>query len=161
MQHDFNVIWKALDKKQKLNPDYLVAYASHLIHTGKSKIAEELLIKGFNAQSNEAVLALYMQLDITTEQKLQQLEKWLRKQTATTELFNALAQLCLTLEQWNKAKTYLNDSITLHPTSLAYLLLGQAQEHLDEPSEDVNASYKAGLELSINKTALNTAANTG
>jgi len=158
-QLELNVIWKALDKKQKLNPDYLIAYTSQLIRTANNGAAEELLIKGLSAQANIALLDLYMQLDIPTDKKQQQLEKWLRKQPTSPELLNALAQLCLDQEQWSRAKTYLEDSLSLQPTSFAYLLLGQAQEHLSDSNNEANASYKMGLELSIKTKALNTAAN--
>jgi len=158
-QLELNVIWKALDKKQKLNPDYLIAYTSQLIRTANNGAAEELLTKGLSAQANIALLDLYMQLDIPTDKKQQQLEKWLRKQPTSPELLNALAQLCLDQEQWSRAKTYLEDSLSLQPTSFAYLLLGQAQEHLSDSNNEANASYKMGLELSIKTKALNTAAN--
>lgn len=158
-QLERSVIWKALNKKQKLNPDYLAAYAPQLIKTGNIEAAEELLIKGLNAQSNVSLLTLYMQLVIPADKKQQQLEKWLRKQTTSPDLLNGLAQLCLDQEQWSKAKTYLEDSISLQPTSLAYLLLGQTHEHLSDSNNEANASYKTGLELSINTTALNTTPN--
>jgi len=155
-QHDLKSIWKVLNKKQTLNPSYLNAYASQLINTGKTGVAEELLIKGLNAQFDASLLALYMQLDIAIKKRMLQLEKWLRKQTTTPELLNAIAQLCLEQSQWSKAKGYIKDSLALQPTSLAYLLLGQAQEQQGDSADDVNASYKAGLKLSMNTTALNT-----
>lgn len=159
-QHDLDLIWKSLDKKQKLNPDYLTAYVYHLIRTGDNENAEKWLIKGLGTQSNTGLLALYMQLNIAADKKQQQLEKWLRKQASSAELLNALAQLCLEQEKWSTAKTYLESSIALQPTGLAYLLLGQAHEHLSDSSDEANINYKAGLELSINTTALSTTSNT-
>ena len=154
-QKDLNTVWKSLDRKQKLNPDYLIPYVSQLIHKGESKVAEELLIKGLNAQVTEALLNLYVQLNIAPDKKLQQLDKCLRKQAASPELLNTLAQLCLEQEQWEKAKTYLDNSIALQPTSLAYLLLGQTYEQFGESTDTANACYKTGLELSVNKKVLN------
>ena len=154
-QKDLNTVWKSLDRKQKLNPEYLIPYVSQLIHKGESKVAEELLIKGLNAQVTEALLNLYVQLNIAPDKKLQQLDKCLRKQAASPELLNTLAQLCLEQEQWEKAKTYLDDSIALQPTSLAYLLLGQTYEQFGESTDTANACYKTGLELSVNKKVLN------
>jgi len=159
-QLELKSIWKELNKKQTLNPSYLNAYASELINTGKTELAEELLIKGLNAQLDATLLALYIQLDIALEKKQLQLEKWRRKQTSTPELLNALAQLCLQQKQWSKAKSYIEDSIALQPTSLAYLLLAQAQEQQGDSANEVNASYKAGLKLSMHTTALKTVAPT-
>ena len=159
-QLTLSMIWKALDKKQKLNPRYLIAYTSQLIRTGDNATAEELLIKGLNAQANPDLLARYMQLTIPAEKKQQQLEKWLRKHGASSEFFNALAQLCIEQEHWSKAKSYLDDSISLQPSSLAYLLLGQVQEQLGDPNNEASAHYKTGLELSIHANKLNLAPST-
>ena len=157
-QHDINTVWNSLDRKQKSDPDYLIPYVSHLIQKGDDKLAEKILLKELNTQTNEALLSLYIQLNISSDRKLQQLEKWRNKQTNSTELLNTLAHLCLEQQRWGKAKSYLDDSIALHPTGLAYLLLGQTYEQLGEPSELINASYKTGLELSVNKKAINAAA---
>ncbi|KXJ47923.1 MAG: heme biosynthesis protein HemY [Cycloclasticus sp. Phe_18] len=157
-QHDINTVWNSLDRKQKSDPDYLIPYVSYLIQKGEDKLAEKILLKELNTQTNEALLSLYIQLNISSDKKLQQLEKWRNKQTNSTELLNTLAHLCLEQQQWGKAKSYLDDSIALHPTGLAYLLLGQTYEQLGEPSELINASYKTGLELSVNKKAINAAA---
>ncbi len=157
-QHDINTVWNSLDRKQKSDPDYLTPYVSYLIQKGEDKLAEKILLKELNTQTNEALLSLYIQLNISSDKKLQQLEKWRNKQTNSTELLNTLAHLCLEQQQWGKAKSYLDDSIALHPTGLAYLLLGQTYEQLGEPSELINASYKTGLELSVNKKAINAAA---
>jgi len=153
-QHDLNAVWNSLDKKQKSNPDYLIPYVSQLIQKGEDKLAEKILINGLNVQTNEALLSLYTQLNTSSDKKLQQLEKWLNKQTNSPELLNTLAQLCLEQKQWGRAKSYLDDSIALQPTSFAYLLLGQTYEQLGEPIDITNANYKTGLKLSVNKKAI-------
>ena len=153
-QHDLNAVWNSLDKKQKSNPDYLIPYVSQLIQKGEDKLAEKILINGLNVQTNEALLSLYIQLNISSDKKLQQLEKWRNKQTNSPELLNTLAQLCLEQKQWGRAKSYLDDSIALQPTSFAYLLLGQTYEQLGEPIDITNANYKTGLKLSVNKKAI-------
>jgi HemY protein len=104
-QQELDSIWKKLDKKQKLNPDYLTAYTHYLINLGKSQIAEDLLLKALGAQQNNSLLALYSQLNIDANKKIKQLEKWLKNQNTNTELLNTLAQLCLEQELWEKAKT--------------------------------------------------------
>lgn len=149
-----SVIWKTLDKGQKLNPSYLLAYATNLVSNGKNQMAEELLLKGLKNQHNDALLELYSQLSINANKKIQQLDKWLKNQPNNTTLLNTIATLCLQQERWEQAKTYLGKSIATHPTSLAYLLLGKAHEQLGDSADEANACYKNGLELSLNKQAI-------
>lgn len=151
---ELNNIWKTLDKTQKLKPDYLVAYATYLIKTGKSQIAEELILKGLKNQQTEALLSLYSQLNIDINKKIHQLEKWLKGQETRTTLLNTIAKLCLQQKLWGKSKTYLDKSISIQATSLAYLLLGEAHEQLDDSTEEANAFYKIGLKLSLNGQAI-------
>ncbi|MEO1889946.1 MAG: heme biosynthesis HemY N-terminal domain-containing protein [Cycloclasticus sp.] len=147
-------IWKTLDKTQKLNADYLAAYTAYLIKTGKSQIAEELILKGLKNQQTDALLNLYSQLNIDINKKIHQLEKWLKSQETRPTLLNTLAKLCLQQKLWGKAKTYLDKSLSIQATSQAYLLLGEAHEQLDDDKNDANAFYKMGLELSLNGHAI-------
>lgn len=153
-QHDLKVIWKSLDKNQRLNADYLAAYAAQLVSSGKVHIAEDLLIKALNTQINTVLLSLYSQLNISIDKKTKQLNKWLRKHATSPELLNTIAEVYMKQEQWSKAKTYLDDSISIAPSSFAYLLLGKVHEQLGESTDAANSSYKAGLELTFNTTEI-------
>jgi len=149
-QQDLKSVWKSLDKNQRLNPNYLSVYASQLMNTGQGNIAESLLAKALNTQADARLLALYSQLNIPSDKKTKQLEKWLRKYSTNTDLLNTIAELHIQQEQWSEAKTCLNNSISVTPTSLAYLLLGKLYEQQGDATDEANANYKAGLELSLN-----------
>jgi len=151
---DLKTVWKSLNKSQRLNPTYLFAYASKLMNSGKGDIAESLLVKGLNTQTDARLLTLYSQLNMPNDKKIKQLEKWLRKHTTSAELLNTVAELHIQKEQWSEAKNYLESSISLTPTSLAYLLLGKLNEQQGDATDEANANYKAGLELSLNTTSV-------
>jgi len=151
---DLKAVWKSLNKSQRLHPTYLFAYASQLINSGKGDIAESLLVKGLSTQTDARLLALYSQLNIPSDKKIKQLEKWLRKHTTSAELLNTIAELHIQKEQWSEAKTYLENSISVTPTSLAYLLLGKLNEQQGDATDEANANYKAGLELSLNTNSV-------
>lgn len=146
-KQDISTVWKDLGKQQKLNPDYLAGYASHLIKTGKAQLAEDLLIKGLSAEFSTPLLSLYSQLNVDTGKKIKQLEKWLKNHTADTALLNNLAELCFMQALWGKAKSYAETSLSVCPTSDAYLLLGNIHEQQDGSIEEANNCYKKGLEL--------------
>lgn len=149
--NEADAIWKSLDKKQKINPEYLVPYASQLISAGKDQLIEDSLLKGLKAGLNHDLLALYGQLNISADKKTKQLEKWLNN-NGNTDLLNVLAQLCFEQELWGKTQTYLENSIAIKPTSQAYLLLGKTQEQLGDSMEAINSSYKTGLDLAQDTT---------
>jgi HemY protein len=146
-QYDMDDIWKNLDRKQKLEAEYIKPYAIHLISTANTQLAEEALRNGLGFQTDNGLLALYCQLDIETDKKTKQLEKWLKNSASNIELLNALAELCLQKELWGKTKNYLEQSIAIQANGPAYFLMGQLLEAQGEPLEKVNAYYKDALKL--------------
>jgi HemY protein len=148
-QNDLDTLWKTLDKKQTSNHEFLAAYASHLMTKGESHAAEGLLLKGLKSQQSNSLLALYSRLNIPSDKKIKQLEQWLKIQSTSPELLNSVAQLCLDQKLWGKAKTYLDKSLAIQPSSLAYMLLGNALENLDDANGAANECYKAGLAISL------------
>jgi len=151
--HLLNSLWKALDKKQKLNPQYLVPYTTQLLKSAKDSLAEEPLIKAINAEFNLQLLGLYCKLDIDASKKIKQLNKWLKNYSNNTSLLNATAQLYLEQAELNSAKELVEQSIALTPTSVAYLLLGKIHEQQPESTAKAHDCYKQGLELSLNDNA--------
>ncbi|MEH6502519.1 MAG: heme biosynthesis HemY N-terminal domain-containing protein [Cycloclasticus sp.] len=146
-QLDMGAIWKNLDKKQKLEAEYIRPYATHLISTANTQLAEEVLKNGLGMQTDNSLLALYCQLDIEADKKIKQLEKWLKNSASNIELLNALAELCLQKELWGKTKTYLEQSFAIEASASAYFLMGQLLEAQGEPLEKATAYYKDALKL--------------
>jgi len=146
-QHNMDGIWKNLDREQKQEAEYITPYATHLISTANTQLAEEVLRNGLSFQTDGGLLALYCQLNIETDRKIRQLETWLKNSASNIELLNALADLCLQKELWGKTKTYLEHSIAIQASGPAYFLMGQLLEAQGEPLEKVNAYYKDALKL--------------
>jgi len=146
-------LWKSLDKKQKLNPEYLTPYASQLIKSAESDDAEEPLVKVLNTQFDPLLLALYCQLDIDSNKKTKQLNKWLNNYKDNTHLLNATAQFYLTQSEPDKAKELLEQSLAITASSDALFLLGQTYEQHAEGKEKAYECFRKGLELSLNPTA--------
>ena len=155
-ENDIKVIWKSLDKTQRLDADYLAPYSAHLISVGKGQLAENLVSNSLNTEFNSRLLAVYSKLNIATDKKIKQLEKWIKTQTPNTDLLNILSQLCLEQKLWGKTRTYIEQSIAIEPTNSAYLLMGKLHEEKGEPAERIQAYYKEGLELSMNSTSIKT-----
>lgn len=142
-------LWNTLDKGQKTIPAYAAAYAESLIQNQQSEHAESILLKSLHKQVSSNLLRLYGLLDIDRSKKIQQLEKWLKKEPSHINMLNLLGQLCLQQGLLGKAKGYLDKSLSIKASTMAYLLMGHLHEKQDHPAEQASRCYKSGLELSL------------
>tara|TARA_R110002096_G_scaffold246654_9_gene438958 strand:- start:4769 stop:5986 length:1218 start_codon:yes stop_codon:yes gene_type:complete len=138
-------VWQNLDKKQKLQPDYLVPYINCLHASKQYLLAEEWLVKALNQQAHPDLLNAYSQLAIEPNKKTKQLEKWLKSAVNNTDILNALATQCLEQKLWGKATYYLEQSLSVTPTRAAYFLFGKLLEQQGESTEKAAAYYKQAL----------------
>lgn len=150
---ELDKIWANLNKKQKLDPLYLSAYATQKISQKQEEEAEEWLIKALNTQMDDSLIDLYSDLNIDTSQKLKQLGKWLKTSPSNVSLLNQLGRVCLQQQLWGKANHYLDKSIAIKPTSRAYLMLGELYQEQGEDAEKLAQTFRIGLELANNITS--------
>jgi HemY protein len=146
----FETIWQSLNKKQKLSSEYLSIYTNHKIKTNEDKDAADLIVKSMKSTQDSSLIELYCQLKIGANAKVKQLEKWLNFFPSDTSLLNQIAIVCQEQNETNKATSYIEKSLAIKPTSLAYLLLGQTHEEQGEIPEKAAESYRKGLELATN-----------
>jgi len=146
--NEIETVWQRLDKKQKLQPEYLLPYTQHLNNTQRQELAEEWLIKAINQQADATLVKSYSQLTIEPSRKTKQLEKWLKSSVDSSAILNALAVLCIEQKLWGKAKSYLQQSIDVKPTRSTYFLFGKLLEQQGEPIEKSTAYYKQALDCS-------------
>ncbi|PCI69925.1 MAG: heme biosynthesis protein HemY [Piscirickettsiaceae bacterium] len=144
---DLDTVWQALTKQQKLSADLLPIYAQHKINVSKEKDVNDLLVKAIKTNQDETLIPLYCQLDLDSKQKIKQLEKWQTIFPSSTLLLNQIGRLCKEEKLWGKSSSCLKQSISIKPTSLAYLLLGQLHEAQDEAPEKATEMYRIGLEI--------------
>jgi len=149
---NFETIWKSLNKKQKLSSEYLSIYAKHKIKTGEDIEAANLIVKSMKSTPNSSLIELYCQLKVDTNTKVKQLEKWLNLFPSDTSLLNQIAIVCKEQDEINKAASYIEKSLAVKPTSLAFLLLGQTLEEQGDAPEKTIEAYRKGLELATNMT---------
>ena len=139
---DFETIWKSLNKKQKLSSEYLSIYVKHKIKTGEDKEAADLIVKSMKSTPNSSLIELYCQLKVDTNSKVKQLEKWLNLFPSDTSLLNQIAIVCKEQNEINKATSYIEKSLAVQPTGLAFLLLGQTLEEQGAAPEKTVETYR-------------------
>jgi len=149
---DFETIWQSLNKKQKLSAEYLSIYANHKIKTNGDKEAADLIVKSIKSTQDSSLIELYCELKIDSNAKVKQLEKWLNFFPSDIALLNQIAIVYMEQNDTSKASSYIEKSLAIKPSSLAYLLLGQTLQEQDGTSETATETYRKGLELATNMT---------
>lgn len=136
---------KLLPKQVRHNPVIIAEYSGYLIGSNQSQQAEAILRENLKKQFNEKLITLYGVIPATNDQ-LQFAESFLKKNANSAELFLCLARLSAMKQLWGKTKTYLDQSLSLHPTPAAYAELGKLHETRNAPLEACTA-YREGLLL--------------
>lgn len=142
-----NTLFHQMPKNLRTNPEVIYAYARFLLRTKDYKSAEELLRRSIRKEFTPAFIELYSLLPGTAQQ-LAFTESLLKKQPHSAALFLSLGRQCIAQHLWGNAKNYLEQSIQLDPSPIAYHELGTLYERLNEPLMACER-YKKGLELMV------------
>jgi HemY protein len=140
-------LWKAIPGEFKSRPKIAAMAAQTFLKMQDSASAGKLLVESLNAQWDSDLITLYGDClaDNVTAQ-IDQAERWLQTHTDDAGLLLTLGKLCLQQKLWGKAQSYLDASISLHPSQAAYNSLGKLAEKLGK-KEDAFNYYHLAMEL--------------
>ena len=138
-----------LPKSLKNDPDLIAEYARYLLHQQENTEAESLLRRCLQKQFNESLIILYSQVK-DDKASLGFAEGLLKNNPHSAGLHLCLGRLCKSSQLWGKARTYLEDSITLHPSVAACTELGDLLEKLGDHTGACEA-YRRGLLLDVSE----------
>ena len=127
------------------NHDIIAEYIKFLIKTQNYSQAETILRSSLRKEFDPKLIELYGLLPCT-EQQLMFTESLLKKNPHSETLYICLGIQSIAQHLWGKAKHYLEKSIELTPTPIAYCELGKLYERLNDPFL-ARDCYKKGLEL--------------
>ena len=140
-------LWTSLPRSLRNRPDLMAIHAEVLSTLGHGDTAEKELrqaLKG--AWSEDLVLAYGTVRSSDAARQLKRAERWLKTHPEDAALLLTTARLCMAVELWGKARSYLESSLALDPRADAYALYGQLLRELGE--EDTAASaFRSGLAL--------------
>ncbi len=139
--------WSAVPRNLRGNPVLLKAWAAALKKCGQSAQAEPVIRKQLKVSWDSGLALEYSRLDVADKTKhLSRAEAWLTEHSNDPQLLLAVARLSMRNELWGKARSYLETSLGIKPSTEAYQLYGRLLEKL---GESVNASeaFRAGLSL--------------
>ncbi|AOW58841.1 heme biosynthesis HemY N-terminal domain-containing protein [Legionella pneumophila] len=120
-------------------------YARFLIRNRDYDQAEYHLKRCLRKELDNRLIELYSLLPCEKNQLLFA-ESLLKKNPHSAGLHLCLGRMCLSRHLWGKAKHYLEQSIELNPTPVAFIELGKLHEKLNDPLSS-GSCYKKGLEL--------------
>jgi HemY protein len=140
-------VFNALPKPLGTNPTIVAEYTRFLLNNQDNTTAELLLKRCLKKEFSVELIDLFGQFHCG-ENQLTFAESLLKKNQHSAALYLCLGRLCIAQHLWGKAKHYLEQSIELSPTPLAYAELGSLHEQLNDQLQALE-SYKKGLKLEI------------
>lgn len=139
-------VWKTFPKSMTRDPLLVADYAKLLIERRAGKDAEQILRDQLKRQWNDQLAELYglAQGEEPTKQ-LGMAEFWLKSKPNNPVLLLCAGRLCLRLQLWGKARTYLENSLAIDPRADTFAELAQLLAQLGE-QELATTYYREGLE---------------
>lgn len=141
--------WKRLPRASQSDTDLLTAYAERQIRAGRMDEAESLLRKAINRSWQPAGVKLYGRVTSSNlPLQLKRAQKWATQHPDDPDLLLTLARICMSLESWSKARSYLEACIGAGGSAEAHQELGRLLEQLDDPDAAL-AYYRDGLKKAV------------
>lgn len=140
--------WKGLPGAVRNTPSLAQSYSDLLVAKKRPDLAESHLREAISREWNEALVRRYGAVaGPDPAQQLTFAERWLQQHPGSPELLLALGRLCLRNKLWGKARSYMEASLGIAPTTDACLELGVLLEKMGECDKAI-ACFRSGLELS-------------
>ena len=120
-----------------------------LVAAGQGVIARRTIEELLDKEWEPALAAVYA--DCCTDDQatagIARAEGWLRQHPKDDGLLLSLGRLCLQVQLWGKAQSYLEASLAIRKSVAAHLALARLADRLDRGAE-AQKHYRAAAELS-------------
>lgn len=149
-----SIVWQAIPRAER-KPDKLrEVYCSSLIRTGMHDLAEKELSAELKRNWSGPLVTLYGLVEAADPaRQLKRAESWLRMRGEDTDLLLTAARLCLRVELWGKARSYLETVLAIRPTPEIYRVYGNLLSQLGE-AEGAAEAFRGGLSMVVETTML-------
>lgn len=143
--------WKQMPEDDRLNSRLVHLAATNFIRLGAHAQALEIIEASLAHRWDSDLAELLGDCITDNPQKLlQKAERWLLTQEGDAKLLLALGNICSRMQLWGKAESYLEASISVHPSTRAHLALAKAMESRGE-KERALYHYRQSAELQANE----------
>lgn len=139
--------WKSMPSQDRLNSRMAYLTAQTFIALGAENQAVDIIEASLNDYWDSELAALLGNCISSNPQKqLQQAEDWLHRHEGDANLLLALGNMCVRLQLWGKAQSYLEASISVRPSAEAHLMLAKMLDSRGD-SEAAAGHYRRSAQL--------------
>jgi HemY protein len=139
--------WRNMSVQERLNSRLAYQAALALIRLGAQDEAAQIVEASLEKQWNSQLAGLLGDcLGSNPQRQLQQAERWLLSHEGDASLLLALGNMCARLQLWGKAQSYLEASISVHPSAEAHFTLAKLLEDRGE-AEAASRHFRRSAEL--------------
>lgn len=140
--------WRGFPRHISRDTHLVLEYAKRLLEIGAGVIAEQVIKDQLKREWSDKLIELYGLAEGSDANKqLAMAEYWLKSRPNNPQLLLSAARLCLRNQLWGKAKTYLENSLSMAPRPDTYAELAQLLDRLGEHTQ-ATQYYREGLALS-------------
>lgn len=140
-------LWARLPSQLRTLPAIIAVHAEGLSALGRGDAAEKGLRQALKHNWREDLVLAYGNVrSADPARQLKRAERWLKTHSEDGALLLTAARLCMAVELWGKARSYLESSLAIAPRPAAYALYGQLLRELGEDAHAATA-FRSGLAL--------------
>lgn len=139
------IVWQAIPRVERKMVKLREMYFSSLVRTDMHDLAEQEIAAELKRNWTGSLVTLYGLVEATdSARQLKRAETWLRMHGQDTDLLLSAARLCLRVELWGKARSYLESVLAIRPTPEVYQVYGNLLSQLGD-SEGAADAFRDGL----------------
>ncbi|MDE0371181.1 MAG: hypothetical protein OXI73_01350 [Rhodospirillales bacterium] len=146
---DVDRLWGRLPAALRKAPRLIAQQGLALNSLGKGEEAERKIRLALKRGWDEHLALAYGQVrGAKADKQLRQAEEWLKHRPEDAALLLTAARLCMVLELWGKARSYLETSLAIAPRTDAYALYGRLLDQFGE-ADNAALAFRSGLGLVV------------
>ncbi len=143
----FSAYWAKMPDPEKKDAKTASVAAQTFISFNECNIAQKVIEESLEQQWNSHLVAIYGDCpEPETVKRIERAELWLKDHDDDAVLLLTLGRLCMHQKLWGKAKSYLDASLSVHPSAAAHLAMARLAETMQKPEEAEN-HYRLAQEL--------------
>ena len=146
---DLDRLWGRLPARLRRAPRLIALQGLALNALGQGVEAERKIRSALKKDWDEHLVLAYGSVrGASKDKQLQQAEDWLKSRSEDAALLLTAARLCMALELWGKARSYLESSLALAPRTQSYALYGRLLDKFGE-ADNAALAFRSGLSLAV------------
>jgi HemY protein len=144
---ELELLWSRLPGKLQQSSRLIALHGIALSSLSQGDQAEREIRAALKKDWHEDLVIAYGRVETKDPAKqLKHAEKWLKSHAEDGALLLTAARLCMAIELWGKARSYLESSLAMVPRTDAYALYGRLLKQLGE-DESAALAFRSGLAL--------------